>query len=502
MNTSLKNISIERYLYIFIGLHLMLWTFVPMLVRYNLPLDSIEGTIWGHQLEWGYDKNPFLNGWLTALATQLGGSSGWMVYLFSQLSVAICFWTIWQLGKHILTPVYAFIAVVILESVQYFNFHAIDFNDNTLELSLWALTSYFFYKALCATTQRSTALAWINTGLFAALGMMAKYYTAALLTAMALFLFIHKRNRQQLTTLPPYLGLCVFLLVIIPHIIWLCFHDFITVQYVFDRASSPPQWTNHIVFPLQFAWQQLQTFLPALLLFAILFIGKKPRITSPRYSVTSFDKQFLFYVGVGPFLLTILLSVFFGIKLRAGWGMPLLSLWGILLLTAIQPTLSKPKFYCFLATIFILMGALLSGYSFSLIDSPDPSSANFPGKQIAQTITQQWHEKYHSKLDYVGGSRWVGGNIGFYSPDHPAIYIEWSTKKAPWINLEALRKKGAVFVWNITDNEVLPREIKQQFPHLQQATLLQFSWKRNTRNLPPIQIGIAWLPPTSHAAAR
>src|SRR5690349_17952813 len=122
----------ERWLYIFIGLHLLLWTLVPALVRDNLPLDSIEGTIWGHQLEWGYDKNPFLNGWLTALATYLDGNKDWMVYLFSQLSVVACFWAVWQLGKKMLPATYAFIAVLILEGIQYFNFHAIDFNDNTL----------------------------------------------------------------------------------------------------------------------------------------------------------------------------------------------------------------------------------------------------------------------------------------------------------------------------------------------------------------------------------
>ena len=43
---------------------------------------------------------------------------------------------------------YALIALLLLEGIQYFNFHAIDFNDNTLELGLWGLTIYFFYQAL------------------------------------------------------------------------------------------------------------------------------------------------------------------------------------------------------------------------------------------------------------------------------------------------------------------------------------------------------------------
>lgn len=133
----------EFWAFIFICAHLICWTLAPILVRFNLPLDSIEGSLWGHQLEWGYDKNPFLNGWLTALAIYLGGTSGWMVYLFSQVSVALCFFAVWQLAKNILTPPYGLLALMLLEGVQYYHFHAIDFNDNTLELSLWALTSYF-----------------------------------------------------------------------------------------------------------------------------------------------------------------------------------------------------------------------------------------------------------------------------------------------------------------------------------------------------------------------
>src|SRR5579871_4064921 len=111
----IQHFRAERWLYLFIIVHLLLWTVVPALIRYNLPLDSIEGSLWGHQLEWGYDKNPFLNGWLTSFAIYLGGPSGWMVYLFSQLSVALCLLVVWQIAKQILSPIYALIAVMLLE---------------------------------------------------------------------------------------------------------------------------------------------------------------------------------------------------------------------------------------------------------------------------------------------------------------------------------------------------------------------------------------------------
>lgn len=495
-NTWLENMKVDRWLYLFIALHLFAWTLAPALVRYNLPLDSIEGTIWGHQLEWGYDKNPFMNGWLTALAIYLDGQSGWMIYLFSQLSVVVGLWAVWQLAKNILPPVYALLSVLVLESVHYYNFHAIDFNDNTLELSLWGLTIYFFYKALRSPTH----WAWILTGLFAGFGMMAKYYTAALLAGMALFLFLDKDNRKQLTTFLPYSGLITFLAVMMPHIVWLFFHDFITVTYVFERGSSTPSWTNHFFFPAQFAWEQGKAFLPACILISLLLIGKKPFLSPQRFALTRFNKHFLFYVGMGPFLLTVILSFCMGTNLRAGWGMPLLSLWGIILVALVQPRLSKEKIFSFIVGIFILLGVLITGYVVSLSFPNRTSSANFPGREIAQAITQEWRDTYHTKLDYVAGSRWIGGNIGFYSSDHPAVFIEWDVKRAPWIDVSDLQKKGGVFVWHINGKETMPDEVQKRYPQLLNTRVLEFAWQRNTKNFSPVKVGIAVLPPDSRSS--
>lgn len=483
----------ERWFYLFAITHLLCWTLAPALVRYNLPLDAIEGTIWGHQLEWGYDKNPFLNGWLTALAVSLGSSSGWQIYLFSQLSVICCFWSIWQLGKQFLNPCYALIAVLLLEGIQYFNFHAIDFNDNTLELGLWGFTTYCFYRALRPTHAKTRW--WILTGLFAGLGMMAKYYTATLLTAMGLLMLLSPIARKQLSTRAFYWGVLAFLLIILPHVTWLYFHDFVTIRYVFARASSFPSWKNHFTFPAIFAWQQFEVLAPAVILYLLLFIGPKPYLAPLEPAPTSFDKLFLCSMGLGPLLLTLMLSLLCGTNLRAGWGMPLLFLSGLLLVSFFPVRLSVIKLQRFIALIFTLMAVLVTGYVYSLLDTRSPSSANFPGNMIASSLTRLWHEQFHTRLAYVAGSRWVGGNVSFYSPDHPAVYIEWNPAHAPWIRLNDLKKQGGLFIWEISANEHLPDEIKQQFPTLQRFTVMTFTWLRDHHQLTPVQLGIAILPP-------
>jgi hypothetical protein len=240
--------------------------------------------------------------------------------------------------------------------------------------------------------------------------------------------------------------------------------------------------------------------LPALFLYGLLFIGKNTPSPSSKtdanVTLTSFNRSFLLYVGLGPFLLTLFISLLLSTKLRAGWGMPLLSTWGILLIALVKPALSKIKLYRFITVIFILMGGCLTAYSLSFIYSTTKTSANFPGQEIASTITQKWHNRFHTKLAYVAGSRWLGGNVGFYSADHPAVFIEWNNHRAPWIDNTLLRQQGAIFLWNITEGEALPDVIKKRFPHLDPPTTLEFSWLRNKNHLPPIKIGMAFLPPS------
>lgn len=200
-------------------------------------------------------------------------------------------------------------------------------------------------------------------------------------------------------------------------------------------------------------------------------------------------------MGLGPFFVTLLLSLIFGLKLRAGWGMPLLSLWGILLISYLRPAITAAKFHRFVFFIFFTMMLILAGYSVTLKRGDKPSSANFPGYEISQTITQQWHTTYHTKLAYVAGPRWIAGNVSFYSPDRPTVFMGWDTHRTTWINLADMRKKGAVFIWQISEDENLPEEVRQQYPELVNEQVLRFQWHRN-KELPVIELGIIFLPPT------
>lgn len=499
MSLATKKIHPEYWLYLFVIVHFLAWSLAPALVRLNLPMDAMEGTTWGHQFEWGYDKNPFMNAWLTVLAVKIGGQSA--IYFFSQISVALCFLALFQLGKKMLTPIQAVVSVLLLEGVQYYSFHAIDFNDNTLELGFWALTILFFYQAVT----RQTLKDWILTGVFAAFSMMTKYFTVVLLLPMFLFL-MHQTARESFKQINFYIGVLCYFIIIAPHFVWLFSHQFVTVDYALNRVDSPPTLWNHVFFPAQFLWQQFETMLPVLILVLVFFVGfrkrhsTQPTIHLDRFlrnpkNLTAFNKAFLLFVGLGPFLLTVLLSVFTGIKLRAGWGQPLLSMWGLLFIFWLRPQISPKKFYCFVSVIFILLALMVFGYTNALRKAAYPSSANYPGKNIALLLTNEWHKQFSTDLKYVAGSRWLAGNIAFYSKDQPTVYIDWDKTVSPWIDEKKLKHDGAIFVWDLSENNEVPiEEIKKRFPKMGNVQKMQFAWLRN-KTMAPTEINVAFLPP-------
>jgi 4-amino-4-deoxy-L-arabinose transferase-like glycosyltransferase len=484
--------KLNLWMYAFVCIHILAWTLLPALVRYNLPLDAMEGTSWGHQFEWGYDKNPFMSAWITACAINLGGHSDWIVYLCSQLSIGICFLAVWQLGKKILPPTYAFIAVLLLEGIQYYNFHAIDLSDNTLEVGFWALTILFFYKSV----HEKTLSSWILTGLCAGMSMMTKYYTIVLLIPMLIYLLAYKETRDNFKRLPIYTGLIIFLLLITPHVIWLFSHDFMTVNYAFNRVSSPPALSAHVLFPAKFTLQMIQAIMPACFLFAALILcATHQSITEDKqkFSIANTDKTFLLLIGLGPFILTVLLSAITGIKLRSGWGQPLFSLWGIILLVYIKPLISTKQLYRFMSLLAVIMMSSLAGYYIALTLAYKPSSANYPGREIANTVTKIWHEKYHTPVSYVAGARWLAGNISLYSPDSPYVYIDWNNKISSWVDENKLKQTGAVFVWDLAENDnVSIKEIKKRFPTMAAPQLME--WLRNNK-MEAVKILVTYLPP-------
>lgn len=461
-------------------------------MRYALPHDTVEGALWGQHFEWGYDKNPWMNAWLTRLGWELGGVSGVGVYFLSSLFIGISFWAIWELAKKIVNPAQALFSVLLLEACIDYTLVPQGFNDNVIEQGLWPLMFLFFYQAIDSQKIKY----WIGVGITAGLALMAKYFTAIPLVLMLVFLLCNKKARHSFSHKGLYIALISFSLVILPHMIWLFQHDFLTVKYAFGRADN----TSANIF--DFTLSQILDFLLPIII--VLFI------TRANIKVRhKFNTDFLLILGLGPFLLTILLGLVFSWHLYSEWGVPLVSLWGLVLVYFYNSDITQKRLQNILVVIYSLMILWVVGYIAGLyFDTTHKHSDNYPAQEIANYVTESWQAKYHKPLKYVAGSRYVGGYLAFYSKDHPSVLVEWKPEFSEWINMADFQKYGAVFVQDnyygtlvfgqhpdTQNGRVFPSEILKRYPNLVLLPVKEFEWKRGNRTQPPIPILIGFLPP-------
>lgn len=492
-----KTITILFYFFLFS--HLFIWTLAPSLARHHLPMDAVEGSIWGQHWLAGYDKNPYLNAWITALAYHLPYfSAATWIYFFSQCSVVICFYFVWKFSAFFLNPAKRLMSVLLLEGMQYYNIHAIDFNDNTLELATWSGCLYFFAKAL----KTRHPLDWFLLGTCAGLGLMTKYYTGILLFSFFLYL-LHPKNKYIWQDKSTYVALFPFIAICSPHVLWLFQHDFLTIRYIATRTENQIGMLSHIIYPVQFLLGQAEAIAPSFLLFGLLYglsylSQKKCNAnidTDSKAPAPSLMHRDILWIGLfAPLLITILLSALFGWQLHSAWGAPLFSALGIFICYYSLPSLSRKIILTFYASILgiLCLGAFI--YTEQLRLSKTPSSANFQGKMLADTLESFWHARFHQPLQFIGGPRFLAGSVSLDGQDHPEVWMEWHSRNSPWISLQDIQKHGAIFIWEVNHGEQLPKNIKTFFKHLSPTYFIELPWY-GSENIPPMKIGMAWVPP-------
>lgn len=478
--------STTRTFWLFVLCHVMLWTLLPILFHPNAPLDVVEQISWGREWQLGYYKHPPLAAWLTNAAYLATGGRLWSIFLLSQASIAVCFWAVWKLAKEVVDETRALAAVLLLEGILYFSFTSPEFNPNVLELPFWALIALFGWRAL----SRGRLFDWTVLGVFAGVGLWAKYYTGVLLLALFLFLVIDRDARKAFRTVGPYLAFAVTALVFAPHLVWMAAHRFATITYAVARAEGRKTLATHFTYPISFAGSQLLAIALMFVAYVVLF-GIWRRRSDWQCSLAN---RYLVAVALGPFAITVILSLLFNWKLRSMWGTPLWSLLPLLLL-ATGETKHLPSRVPLLRATAIVALILAQAFVLPLTVGPyiyKPRKALFPGDMLGKVITGEWRQQTHKPLFYVIGDTWTAGNVAFYSPDRPSTLTDADPHLGPWIDMRTLRRYGAVIVWEGKND--LPDDYRKQFPDAIVFSALELRY-RTRANVAPAVVHWAIVPP-------
>ena len=238
--------NINNFFYIFITAHLIVWTLIPTLTNNNLPLDTIEALAWGSDLDWGYNKHPPASAFFVEIFYQIFGNQDWAYYLLSQIFVVISFFVIFKFVEDFFeNKIFCFLSVLLLEGIYFYNFTTPEFNVNVCLIPFWALTVFYCWKGF----KDNKTIDWLLLGLFAGFGFLSKYlfiYLGIAIDVFLLYMIIKKKiNFKCLISFIP------FLIVLLPHLVWLSENDYIMITYGLHRTGTGEQnFLDHITHPL------------------------------------------------------------------------------------------------------------------------------------------------------------------------------------------------------------------------------------------------------------
>ena len=422
---------------------MILWTVWPSLCIGNVSIDVSENIAWGSNFQFGYDKNPYFGAWLSIAVFRICPSEYvfyWMSQIAATLGLASVYLLTWEVTR---SRFAAFVAGLAAMLIPFFSHSACEFNDDVISIALWGWSALCF----CRAVKRDSLRSWLGAGLFAGLALMTKYLAGALLLPLGVLLLITAEGRKCWKRPGMYLAGAVFLVLVVPNLVWLCRHNFIAISYAMDRArlDTPTGLAARLGFVLDTAGQFISRLILPL---AALLIFRR----SSKKTPDAFGRNLIIAAALAPIALSLLFILTTGGEVLTPWLTPYFVFSTPLMVLWYRPLPERRTFRCF-AAVMIVAAALFTvffGYEFLHKRPYLRRSVTYnvwPGRAVADSVTRQWHERYRKPLPYVIGDRTVTCNVVFYSPDRPAAFFDHLVELSPWIDPADVRRRGAVILW-------------------------------------------------------
>ena len=407
------NRNINNIFFIFVLSHLLIWTVVPTITNKNLPLDVIEALAWGSNLDWGFNKHPPGSAFFPEIFFQIFGAQDWAYYFLSSLFVVISFYFVFKVADEILSSkLLSLFSVLILEAIYFYNFTTPEFNVNVCQLPFWSLVVYFSWKIYSSKEIKLSDCFFI--GLFGAIGFLSKYLFVYLLASIfLLFMYLILIKKDRKFDFKYFIILEVFVILLIPHFIWLYGNDFITILYGLKRTGLEPSLINHFEQPILFLFKQIGTLLP--FFFLIWLLVKKIQF---KFNVKDKKLLFLLVINLLPIFLILITSAIMGSKIRTMWMTPFYLYFGVLFLYILKSQINIKKTNSFLSGFLFLFFLSPIIYSYVSISQTDKRT-DYPGKEIASKVQLIWSKDFNGEIQFVTGDEWKAGNLSYHLKSRP-----------------------------------------------------------------------------------
>jgi len=481
----------------------VVWLAVPMLFYGAPPAELAQLLAIGHEFRFDSAVGPPLSYWLAEIAFRIGGL--FAVYALAQICVIVTFWCVFALGRAIVGPAHAAMAVLLMVGISLFTVPTPDFGPPVLTMALWALVLLSYWQAAIRGRRRS----WYALGGAAALLLLTTDAALILLGTLAVFAAVAARGRgDPLKSIAPWLVLLALVPFLFLHLLWLQgLGDSVTP--ILERLRQPQTAAANAS-----AWLRL---LSALVLahagLAILWllacgwprVRAEPAPPLVRAAVDPLAATFVKVFALVPALLATVCAVLFGLALPVGGAAPLVVISALAVVIAAGDSIAlyHQRILGFAWAGLLAVPALFVPALIVLL--PWAGNADLkvaePASAMGRFFADSFERRTGRPLEVVTGDPRTAALVALAAPSRPSVFFDADPARSPWVTADDIRDKGAVVVWLAADTTPgPPPDIKAYFPDLVAELPRAFDRPVQGR-LPLLRIGWGVIRPGSVAAA-
>lgn len=501
------------YVLLFLFGMVVLWAVLCAISQRSPDRDNMEELVWASSFEWGYYKHPPVPAWFMYGLTSLFGRPIWLTFLAGQLCSALALWFVWKLGCEFTSPRRALIAMLMVSVTAYFSVRATLYNHNSVQTWSIMASTWLYYRAL----RHGRRSDWLWLGAACGMAFITKY--SALIQFAAFFVFFarHRYWRDRAVLKGVALALLTFSVVVAPHIYWLFHHGFGPLFYA-DQSILPPTrgHATEVLELLDFLNTQLGRMSPMLVAWGAVFLWNRRAASkagvsvadgaAPRYAraLSAWDRSFLLLVGVGPVLLTVVVSGLLGSSLDSSWASTFFVLFGFYTYWWLRgdERVNLRRTAVVVVAIQVLMAVgYAAGRGPLAYYTGRTADSTYPGEIISRKMQDIWHQYVPgAPLTLVAASTWLGGNIAVHAGPGVNVLIDGSLRQSPWLKSgDAMRCGMLVAFSDIGHGASRSAALHELYGRAPYKGVLQQRW--SSPRSPVIVIHWAVIPPGEDCAA-
>jgi 4-amino-4-deoxy-L-arabinose transferase-like glycosyltransferase len=426
------------------------WTaFAAMGGSATLHPDSLEAYAWGREFQLGYYKHPPLWAWIAAGWFDIFPHTNWAFFLLSEGNASLGVLGTWALlGRFTKGPA-RLAGTLLLLLTTFYTFNAFRFNANTMQLSVWPWTMYFFVVSI----EKKTPVSGATFGLLAGLSLLSKYYTALLLCSCFFAALVHRDRRTYFRSAAPWFAILACSLVLAPHLIWVAQHHYQPFLYALGKKGHPSAkfvdtWLGFLVICALYHVLQLAVV-------ASVKLAGRVRDDCPAVFSIKHGPAFLTVLALAPLALTLLAGAV-GYRVTPHYIVPIFSLTPFLLLLLVGASATRVVrttvwIYGSIVAACLMVAPFLPGLSARM-------GASFPPYQeVSHLAENEWKSTTSAPLQIVSGSWPYAQAVAFYAPGNISEFTNFNFAWAPWITEDRIRTQGLLVVCLESDDACLAK---------------------------------------------